>query len=129
MAARPTTVQETALRNAMNNDRVGDATQYADRTLASMRRNGWITQSDSCTYRVTPDAAQILGQFTLADQYRREDLLDTDPKARRQAIVIDRAREAGVNAFSSAGVTETVSIGVEDLAHLLATSRRLDYAA
>ena len=129
MAARPTTVQENALRTAMNNNRLGDATQYADRTLDTMQRNGWITRPNTYTYRITPNAAQILGQFTLADRYRREDLLATDPKAQRQAAIIDQARAAGVNAFSQAGVTDTVSISVEDLARLLATSRPLAYAA
>jgi hypothetical protein len=52
MAARPTTVQETALRNAVNTNRLGDATLYADRTLDTMRRNGWITRPDTYTYRM-----------------------------------------------------------------------------
>jgi hypothetical protein len=129
MAARPTTVQETALVNAMNTNRLGDATIYADRTLATMQRNGWITRPDTYTYRVTPSAALVLGRFTLADQYRREDLLATDPKAQRQATIIDQARESGIHAFAQAGITETVSISVEDLARLLAATRTQAYAA
>lgn len=129
MAARPTTVQETALRNAVNTNRLGDATLYADRTLDTMRRNGWITRPDTYTYRITPEAAQVLGHFTLADQYRREDLIATDPKAQRQAAIVDQAHKVGINVFAQAGVTETVSITVEDLARLLAAYRIPAYAA
>lgn len=122
MAARPTTVQETAIRTAMTTGRIGDATNYADRTLETMQRNGWITRPDSLTYRITPEAVLILGQFTLADRYRREDLLASDPKAQRQAAVIAQAGEAGIHAFAAAGVTETVVISVEALAALLAAA-------
>jgi hypothetical protein len=127
--ARPTTVQETAIRNAMRADRLGDATLYADRTLETMERNGWITRPDTYTYRVTPEAALALGQFTISDQYRREDLVANDPKAKRQAEIIAQAREAGLNAFAHAGVTETITISVEDLARLLAASHTPAYAA
>lgn len=123
MAPRPTTIQETALINAMNADRIGDATLYADRTLDIMQRNRWITRPNSYTYRVTPEAAEMLGRFTLADRYRNDDLLATDPKAQLQARVIEQANEAGIKAFKQIGVTETVSISVEDLARLLAASR------
>ena len=123
MAARPTTVQETALVSAMaNTSRIGDATIYADRTLNTMQRNGWITRPNSYTYRVTPESALALGRFTLADQYRTQDLLDTDPKAQRQAAVVEQARAVGIDAFAPAGVTETVTISVEDLARLLTTA-------
>lgn len=127
--ARPTTVQETAIRNAMRDDRLGDATLYADRTLETMQRNGWITRPDPYTYRVTSEAALALGQFTIADQYRREDLLANDSKAQRQAEVIAQAREAGLNAFAHAGVTDTITISVEDLARLLAAALAPAYAA
>lgn len=119
MAAHPTTIQETALVNAMNTNRIGDATIYADRTLNTMQRNGWITRPNSYTYRVTPEAAIVLGRFTLADQYRHEDLLATDPKAQRQAAIIEQARTVGIDAFAPAGVVETVTISVEDLARLI----------
>lgn len=129
MAARPTAIQETAIRNAIDSYRIGDATFYTDRTLDVMQRNGWITRPDTYTYRITPEAALAVGHYTLADTYRREDLLATDPKAKRQAAVIDQARAAGISAFTQTGVTETVSIRVEDLARLLAASRTPAYAA
>jgi len=118
MAARPTAIQEGAMRAAINSDRIGDATTYADRTLEVMVRNGWITRPDGWTYRVTEKAALVLGLYALADSYRDEDLLG-DPKAQRQARVVKLAQDAGVNAFVTPISTETVSIGVEDLAQLL----------
>lgn len=123
MATRPTTVQETAIREAINNDRIGDATTYADRTLETMQRNGWITRPDSYTYRVTADAARAIHQYTLADRYRQDDLLATNPKAQRQAAVIDQARAAGIHAFVTPGTTDAISITVEDLAALLTATR------
>lgn len=123
MAARPTNVQEAALVIAIDGNRLGDATVYADRTLDTMQRNGWITRPDTYTYKITPAGADALGKFTLADQYRREDLLASDPKAQAQALVIGQARALGINAFSRAGVTETVTISVDDLEKLLAAYR------
>ena len=129
MTARPTTAQKTALNTAMNNNRIGDATQYADRTLSTMQRNGWITRPDTNTYRIAPEGAMIIGQITLADRYRREDLLAIDPKAQRQAAVVAQAHEVGISAFCQIGETGTVSISVEDLARLLAISHTLIYVA
>lgn len=120
MASRPTTVQELAIREAVANGRIGDATTYSDRTLDTMLRNGWITRPDTYTYRITPAAARIIGQFTLADTYLDEDLLMNDPKARRQAAVVAQAAQVGIAAFAHVGATETVMIRVEDLAELLA---------
>lgn len=127
--ARPTTVQESAIRNAMKDNRIGDATLYADRTLETMERNGWITRPNPYTYRITPAAALILGQYTISDQYKREDLLANDPKAQRQAAIIQQARDAGLNAFAQAGVTETITISTEDLARLLAAALAPAYTA
>ena len=129
MIARPTATQKTAIVNAINTDRIGDATEYADRTLAIMERNGWITRPDTYTYRITPKAAYDLGKYTLSDEYLKEDLLATDPKAQRQAAVIAQAREAGIHAFAMTGATEIVSISVEALAELLATRRSMAFAA
>lgn len=120
MASRPTTVQELAIREAIASNRVGDATAYTDRTLATMARAGWITRPDTYTYRITPAAARIVGQFTLADTYLDEDLLMNDPNARRQAAVVAQAAQVGIAAFAHVGATETVTIRVEDLAELLA---------
>jgi hypothetical protein len=128
MTARPTAIQKAAIEAAIETDRIGDATGYADRTLAIMGRNGWITRPDACTYRITPKAARDLCRFTLAEQYLKEDLLTTDPKAQRQAAVVAEAREAGISAFVTVGATGTVTITVEDLAQLL-TARREAYAA
>lgn len=129
MAARPTTVQTTAIRNAIDNDRLGDATLYTDRTLNTMQRNGWITRPTHHAYRITPEAALAIGHYTLADRYRNEDLLATDPKAQRQAAVIDRALTLGIHAFAHVGTTETVTISVEALAALLEVARPTAYAA
>jgi hypothetical protein len=128
MTARPTAIQKAAIEAALGSDRLGDATGYADRTLAIMERNGWITRPDTYTYRITPKAVRVLGQFTLAERYLKEDLLTTDPKAQRQAAVVAEAREAGISAFVTVGATGTVTITVEDLAQLL-TERREAYAA
>lgn len=129
MAARPTTVQTTAIRNAIDNERLGNATLYTDRTLDTMQRNGWITRPNTHTYRITPAAALAIGHYTLADRYRSEDLLATDPKAQRQAAVIDHALTLGIRAIANVGVTETVTISVEALAALLEVARPTAYAA
>ena len=129
MIARPTATQKIAIEAAITTDRIGDATEYADRTLAIMERNGWITRPDTYTYRITPKAVRDLGKYTLADKYLKEDLLATDPKAQRQADVIAQARAAGIYAFAMTGAIETVSISVENLALLLAGRRPMTYAA
>jgi hypothetical protein len=129
MIARPTATQKIAIEAAIDTNRIGDATEYADRTLAIMERNGWITRHDTYTYRITPKAVRDLGKYTLAEKYLKEDLLATDPKAQRQADVIAQAREVGIHAFAMTGVIETVSISVEVLAELLAGRQTTAYAA
>ena len=120
MAAKPTAVQEAAIREAIDNNRIGDATAYTDRTLATMARNRWITRCGD-TYRITPEAAFSLRLFSLYDRYRNEDLLATDPKAQRQAAVVDQARSVGIRADVQIGSVGLVIISVDDFAALLAT--------
>src|SRR5512138_3723698 len=129
MAARPTTVQNTAIRTAIDNERLGNDTLYTYRTLDTMQRNGWITRPNTYTYRITPEAAIAIGHYTLADRYRNEHLLATDPKAQRQAAVIDHALTLGIRAIANVGATETVTISVEALAALLEVARPMAYAA
>lgn len=122
MAARPTAVQESAIRAAMASDRVGCTSGFTDRTLATMVRNGWITRPNSWTYRVTPEAAYVLGLITLGDRYKRSDDLDVDPATRRQQAVVELANAYGVGAVPT-GTASLVTISVEDLEHLLTIGR------
>lgn len=123
MAAKPTAVQEAAIREAIDNNRLGDATAYTARTIAIMLRNRWITQPDANTYRVTSEAALALSLFSIANRYHNEDLLATDPEAQRQAAVVALARDAGIRADVQIGSTGLVTISVEDFAALLAAFR------
>lgn len=123
---RPTAIQRAAINNGINNGRVIDSV-YSPKTLSVMERNGWVTTSQTASggfvYKVTPEAAKVVGQFTLSDVYRREDDLDSNPKARRQAEVITMARQRGIVAFSQVGDLETVSVSVDDLAALIVQSQ------
>lgn len=129
MAARPTAVQETAIRCAIGNNRVGNAGDYTDRTMTTMHRNGWITFPGDGTYRITPAAAWAVGNILLKEQYLREDLLANNPEAQRQAEVIAQVQKAGFHAFTLAGNTKTISLPVEDLARLLALAGSLSATA
>ena len=129
MTARPTAVQQTAIRCAISNNRVGNTGDYTDRTMATMERNGWITFPGDGTYRITPAAAWAVGNFTLRERYLRDDLLANDPEAQHQAKVITQARDAGFYAFSTIGDTETISLSVKDLERLLALAGSLPATA
>jgi len=122
MGARPTAVQEAAIRAAMGSDRVGCVSGFADRTLETMRRNGWITRPDAWTYRVTPEAAYVLGLITLGDQYKRADDLAGDAATQRQQAIVDLANAYGVSAAPT-GSAQLVTISVDDLERLISGLR------
>lgn len=123
---KPTKVQEQAIRVAIENDRTGNALVYPMRTMETMYRNGWIFDSNVTTYRITAKAAEALQLWTVAAEYRRADLIETDPKAQAQARAIEVAKDLGITAYAQAGVTETLTVSVEVLAGLLEAKRQLD---
>ena len=117
MITRPTAVQATAIRTAIDNNRLLDLGDYATQTVAIMRRNGWIDlEPNGSTARITPEAARAIGMFTVADRYERED----SPETARQEQVIEALRRIGVDADVPTGRTRQVLVDVEQLAAILA---------
>ncbi len=117
MITRPTAVQATAIRTAIDNNRLLDLGDYATQTVAIMRRNEWIDlEPNGSTARITPEAARSIGMFTVADRYERED----SPETARQEQVIEALRRIGVDADVPTGRTRQVLVDVEQLAAILA---------
>lgn len=120
--ARPTGVQEQALRAAIDSgNRRGITGDYADRTISIMLRNRWIELvGDGTTFRIRPQGARILGQFTLGDRYEHEDALANNPVAQRTDATIRRAAELGLTRVNQVPYShDRVTIDAETLALLL----------
>lgn len=120
--ARPTSVQEQALRAAIDSgDRRGPAYDYADRTIAIMVRNRWVELiGDRTTFRVLPQGARILGLFALGDRYAHEDALANNPVAQRTDATIRRAADLGLTRVEQVPYSDhRVMIDAEILALLL----------
>lgn len=120
---RPTSVQETAIRSAIDNNRIGDAADYAERTLTTMTRNGWLTFPGDGTYRITGNAARDLGLIVLGERYDREDALATNPTAQRQQLLTDQAAAAGYRVIAPID-HDMILVDLDTFAALLARAER-----